>query len=85
MHCKEAYRRLAIVWGVRPVFVLEEHESSDRMLCEFTIRALDAGVMKEDGTYIVTVGYPTGLEGTTNLVRIMREADIKHAKNVCNL
>ncbi len=85
VHCKEAYRRLAIVWGVRPVFVLEEHESSDRMLCEFTIRALDAGVMKEDGTYIVTVGYPTGLEGTTNLVRIMREADIKHAKNVCNL
>jgi len=85
VHCEQAYRRLAIVWGVRPVFILEEHESSDRMLCEFTMKALDEGVMQEDGTYIVTVGYPTGLEGTTNLVRIMRAADIKHAKSVCNI
>jgi pyruvate kinase len=85
VHCEQAYRRLAIVWGVRPVFILEEHESSDRMLCEFTMKALDEGVMQEDGTYIVTVGYPTGLEGTTNLVRIMRAADIEHAKSVCNI
>lgn len=85
VHTIETYRRLAIVWGVRPLFVLEEHESTDRMLCEFTLKALETGAMQEDGTYIVTVGYPTGQQGTTNLVRIMRAADIEHAKSVCTL
>lgn len=85
VHCKNTYRRLAIVWGVRPVFVLDEHESTDRMICEFTIKALENGVLREDGTYIVTVGYPTGLEGTTNLIRIMRQSDIEHAKNICSV
>lgn len=85
VHSETTLRRLAIVWGVKPLFVLREHESTDRMLCELTMRALDTGDMKEDGSYIITVGYPTGQKGTTNLVRVMREADIKHAKTVCNL
>lgn len=85
VHTIETYRRLAVVWGVKPLFVLNEHESTDRMLCEFTIKALASGAIKEDGVYIVTIGYPTGQKGTTNLVRIMRAADIEHAKNVCKI
>lgn len=85
VHSIETFRRLAVVWGVKPLFVLDEHESTDRMLCEFTMRALEMGAMREDGTYIVTVGYPTGQQGTTNLVRVMRANDIEHAKMVCNI
>jgi len=85
VHSIEVFRRLAIVWGVKPLFVLSEHESTDRMLCEFTMRALELGVMSESGTYIVTIGYPTGQQGTTNLIRVMRASDIQHAKTVCNI
>jgi pyruvate kinase len=85
VHNERAFRKLSVVWGVKPMFVLDEHESTDIMLCEFTTKALDAKVMREDGTYIVTVGYPTGMEGSTNLIRVMKEIDIKRARFVCKI
>ncbi len=85
VHCERAFRKLSVVWGVKPLFVLIEHESTDIMLCEFTGRALEDGIMRIDGTYIVTVGYPTGMEGSTNLIRVMKESDIKHAQFVCKI
>lgn len=85
VHSERAFRKLSVLWGVKPLFVLVEHESTDIMLCEFTGRALDEGIMRIDGTYIVTVGYPTGMEGSTNLIRVMKEVDIRHAQFICKI
>jgi len=74
-HTIEAYRRLALSWGVESAFVLEEHEDTDKMLCEFAKKGVQNGVIKEDGMYIVVIGKM----GHASLIKIMQEDDIKNA------
>lgn len=74
-HTDEAYRRLALSWGVNSAFVLEEHEDTDKMLCEFTKNAVRDGLIKEDSNIIVVIGKM----GHASLIKIMEEEDIKNA------
>ncbi|HEX7385911.1 MAG TPA: pyruvate kinase alpha/beta domain-containing protein, partial [Castellaniella sp.] len=63
-------RRLALVWGVRPVhFPKQLHESSEMIACA-TRSACDAGVAKPGDTLIVIAGLPFGRSGSTNLLHV---------------
>ncbi len=74
-HTNEVYRRLALSWGVESAFVLEEHEDTDNMLCEFTKKAVKLGIIRENGNFIVVIGKV----GQASLIKIMQEEDIKNA------
>lgn len=78
-HTIEAYRRLALVWGINPVMVLDEHDDTDKMICEFTSKAVEKGFMKPDGTYIIVIGKM----GHASLIKIMEKEDIKNALGGC--
>lgn len=68
------FRRLSIVWGVEPYMIIPETNDSDIMLKKFAEKAYaDHGL---DGIYIITIGSPAGIPGSTNVIRVLREYDL---------
>lgn len=72
---EKAYNTLSLVWGVRPAYIMNACSDSNEMVANFINNALQDGVIKKDGTYVMTVG-ECGGAGTTNVVRLLREQDI---------
>lgn len=67
----EVCRRLALVWGVRPVLV-PAYASTDEQMQVLMEAARQQGVA-EDGDYVVLVsGQPVGRSGSTNMVQVRR-------------
>ncbi len=61
-------RCLSLVWGVWPVLI-EGYTSSDEMIEESKKTALNTGLVKKDDVVVITAGTPTGVPGTTNLIK----------------
>jgi pyruvate kinase len=74
-HTPETYRRLALTWGVESAFVLDEHDDTDEMICEFVKKGIQNAVIKEDGKYIFVIGKM----GEASLIKIVQGEDIKNA------
>lgn len=69
------YRRMALVWGVLPLFV-DEFTTIDEML-SVTIRAAhDAGLLQRGDVVVVIAGVPFGVAGQTNLLKVHRVGEI---------
>ncbi len=85
VHHEKVLRRLNIVWGVEPYTVLEENEDADIMLCEFVEKAYKDRVIDEHHKFILTIGYPAGKPGTTNLIRLVKENDIHEILKSCKI
>ena len=65
----EAYRRLALVWGVTPL--LNPSQSATEDLIEGALgAALAAGRVQRGQTVVVTAGVPVGRPGTTNVIKV---------------
>lgn len=62
-------RRLALVWGVTPVFG-EEQQTTDAMFESAVKGALSTGQVSLGDTVVITAGVPVGLAGSTNLIKI---------------
>ena len=68
---------LTLAWGVTPALVLEKTKLNV-LLANVIKKAYDAGYVKHDKTYLVTAGHPTGVEGSTNLIRIIRRDQLDY-------
>jgi len=77
MHDERIARMLTLVWGVVPAF-LTRTSTVDKMLIEVVHSGLARGVLDRDAMYIVTVGDPVGVPGTTNTIRILRENEMEY-------
>ncbi len=77
MHDERVARSLTIVWGVVPAFLVEK-SNLERMLCEVVKTGIRNGVLEKEGCYILTAGDPVGVPGTTNNIRILRAAELRH-------
>ena len=57
--------RLALVWGVKKTYIIEQDVSETKMIYQF--------LQQVDNTedYIITMGSKTGKQGTTNMVRLI--------------
>jgi len=75
VHDEEILRRLKIVWGVYPFMVLTEREDTESMVREFVKKAYEKNLIKED-TLVLTMGYPVGKIGSTNLIRVIKKEQI---------
>jgi pyruvate kinase len=63
------YHRLALTWGVTPLFV--DSVSNTDALMESTIAAaLRAKMIKHGDTVVLTTGVPVNQAGTTNLIKV---------------
>ncbi len=65
------YRRLPLVWGVRPLLVAPT-TSTDEMLAETVQGALSAGWIQPGQTVVITLGAPVGTPGHTNLIKVQK-------------
>jgi len=79
-HNEKIARSLTLVWGVEPVMDIEE-EGLNIMLAKILNKAVKEKIIDLDSSYIVTAGYPTGVPGSMNFIRILKKEQILHYIN----
>lgn len=80
-HSMKVARFLTICWGVVPAFMVEE-ASIGQVMNQVMIEGLQRKVLKLDKSYILTAGDPVGVEGSTNMIRILREQEMEFFKSL---
>ena len=75
VYSEKIYNRLNIVWGIEPFIILEESSEPEKMLADFIKVTLDKKILNTDKISVVTMGYPAGEPGSTNLIRVLRPSD----------
>ncbi|NPA73668.1 MAG: pyruvate kinase [Epsilonproteobacteria bacterium] len=76
-HDENTAKSLTLVWGVEPVMSIPERSLS-LMLAEMLKRGFKEKIIDLDSTYIVTAGFPTGVEGSTNFIRILKREQMEN-------
>jgi len=70
-HTLKTHRRLSLVWGVHPLFIMDEVKNPTKLLYDFVKRILEEERVDMDKRFIVTIGSTTGEQGSTNLIRLL--------------
>jgi pyruvate kinase len=82
-HSMKVARFLTICWGVVPAFMVKE-ASLGQVMCQVMHEGLQRNVLKLDKSYILTAGDPVGVEGSTNMIRILREHEMEFFKSLAH-
>jgi len=69
-HSLKTHRRLSLVWGVHPLFVMEDPNNPTKLLYDFVKKLVDEKRIDKNKKFIVTMG-AGGVQGSTNLIRII--------------
>lgn len=77
-HDERVARSLTIAWGVIPILTIDKGKNINIMLAQTIQKGLQKKFIDKDKTYIVTAGYPTGVAGNTNFIRIMKREQIEY-------
>jgi pyruvate kinase len=78
----DIYRRqLTLSWGVIPVFSVK-NESLGMILSEVMKRGLEEGILDRQKRYILTAGDPTGITGSTNMIRLLSGEEMEFFKSL---
>lgn len=72
-HSLKTHRRLSLVWGVRPLLVMEPVQNPTKLLYNFVKKILEEKRISPDSKFIVTIGSTAGESGSTNLIRILNK------------
>ena len=79
-HKKKVLNSLTAVWGVEPVGTIKEAQASK--MFQKMLKSLDEiGKLKKNGLYVATVGYPVGMPGSTNTIKILTPSEIEYYLN----
>ena len=70
-HSLKTHRRLSLVWGVHPLFVMDEVKNPTKLLYAFVRKIIEEERVEIDKRFIVTMGSITGEQGSTNLIRLL--------------
>jgi pyruvate kinase len=80
-HDERIARSLTIAWGIKPVMNIET-ASLNIMLGNAMQKGIRKGLIDKSKTYIVTAGYPSGVEGSTNFIRILKKEQIEYYEDL---
>lgn len=79
-HKKKVLNSLTAVWGVEPICVIKESQASK--MFQKMLKALDdRDLLDKNGLYVTTVGYPVGIPGSTNTIKILAADEIEYYLN----
>jgi len=81
VHDEKVARYLTLSWGIVPAFLVKE-DSLGQMMSEVMNQGMSRGVLKLDKSYILTAGDPVGVAGSTNMIRIIRESEMRFFKEI---
>ncbi len=70
-HSRKTHRRLNLLWGVHPLFIMPSLNNPTRLLYEFVKKLLEEERITIEKRYIVTMGDYTGKSGSNNLIRLL--------------
>ena len=76
-HKDETLARLTSTWGVTPITTIKTEQAS-KMIQSMLVELKNRGELNEKGLYITTIGYPAGVPGSTNTIKILNESEIKY-------
>jgi pyruvate kinase len=74
-HDIKTFRRLNIVWGVKPYMIIQEDLNTDEMLEKFVNKAYRKDFSIDDIT-VALLGFVGGLTGSTSIVRVLRKEEV---------
>ncbi|EAB5335841.1 pyruvate kinase [Campylobacter jejuni] len=77
-HSEQTLNSLSIVWGVNPAILVNKSNELTELLKDSVRSSVEKGFMDEDKCYLLTAGFPTGVEGTSNLIRILNKEQIAY-------
>ncbi len=79
-HDKETLTGLTALWGVQPITTVKEAQASK--MIQRMLRSLEKReILNKKGLYICTVGYPVGIPGSTNTIKILTPSEIEFYLN----
>ena len=79
-HKKKVLNSLTAIWGIEPVAVIKEAQASK--MFQKMLKNLDQkGILNRKGIYVATVGYPVGMPGSTNTIKILTPSEIEYYLN----
>lgn len=70
-HSLKVQRRLNLVWGVHPLFVMEEISNPSQLLHNFVKKILDENRIEKTKRFVVTMGDGGVQKGATNIIRLL--------------
>jgi len=70
-HNPDVARKLALSWGIEP-YVVDRPGNADAMFQRGAQLALETGIARKGELVVITAGIPTGIPGSTNLVKVHR-------------
>jgi len=80
-HEKSVLNALNMGWGIVPIDTIKEGHASK--MFQKMLKALDKkGLLDRKGPYVATVGYPVGMPGSTNTIKILNEDEITYYLNL---
>ncbi len=80
-HTKRMLDQLSFLWGVHPVSTIEVLQAS-KMISTMLLELDRSGELNRHGLYITTIGYPAGVPGSTNTIKILNESEIEYYMNL---
>ncbi|AXH10692.1 pyruvate kinase [Malaciobacter halophilus] len=82
-HKKKVLSSLTAAWGIYSIDTIKESQAS-RMFQKM-LKTLDSkGLLDKTGPYVATVGYPVGIPGSTNTIKILTQSEIEYYLNLPN-
>jgi len=80
-HKKKTLTALTTAWGVTPIETIKEAQASK--MIQKMLKALEhRDLLDLKGPYITTIGYPVGVPGSTNTIKILNENEINYYLNL---
>lgn len=76
-HEEKVARSLTLAWGIYPREIVKK-DIMHNMLGEVLREMIESNRLDQNKTYIAVAGYPAGVPGTTNFMRILKKDEIHH-------
>ncbi len=67
-------RQLALCWGVVPL-LMKPGANTDELIANATRAAIEAGLLQAGNLVVITAGVPSGVPGTTNMIKVQLIGD----------
>lgn len=83
-HSQKTARLLTIVWGVVPAFLVKKG-SIGQMLNQLLNDGIGRNLIKLERSYILIAGDPSGVSGSTNMIRALRHEEMEFFVNLKDL
>ena len=82
-HEEEVLNSLTAIWGIEAIGTIKEDQAS-KMFQEMLTILDKKGLLDKNQSYVATVGYPVGLQGSTNTIKILTPSEINYYLNYTN-